>query len=335
MQRVIPLKTERQERSPEVLLEEWCRALQAQDRSTGTVKKYTQAISHFLAWYEQEEGVPLHLGSLTPMSLIGYRTYLQHDQQLARSTINLQVSALRSWCAWLLDAGYLPSDLAVRVKLIGGTAGSKREGLAKSHLNALLRQAQASRDGSRNYAIIQVLVQTGIRLGECSALTFGDVTFRERSGSLLIRAGKGNKVRTVPLNASAREALVTSISPRLAGVPATAKAMAAHWPKATSERRSEAVFLSQKGGALTSSAMGQVIAELVAAAGPLVPAGTSAHHLRHTFARSYLAQYPSDVVGLAMLLGHRSLETTRLYSEPAISQLATRLERLALNAYAE
>lgn len=76
-----------------------------------------------------------------------------------------------------------------------------------------------------------------------------------------------------------------------------------------------------------------MIAELVEAAGELVPEETSAHQLRHTFARSYLAQYPGDLVGLATLLGHRSLDTTRLYSEPSVSQLSTRVERLSLNAY--
>jgi len=87
-------------------------------------------------------------------------------------------------------------------------------------------------------------------------------------------------------------------------------------------------LLSQKGGALTTSAMGQMIADLVEAAGVLVPEETSAHTLRHTFARSYLAQYPGDVVGLATLLGHSSLDTTRLYSQPEVSQLATRVEQL-------
>jgi len=71
----------------------------------------------------------------------------------------------------------------------------------------------------------------------------------------------------------------------------------------------------------------------VRAAGALVPEETSAHALRHTFARSYLAQYPGDVVGLATLLGHSSLDTTRLYSQPEVSQLATRVEQLNLNAY--
>jgi integrase/recombinase XerC len=72
---------------------------------------------------------------------------------------------------------------------------------------------------------------------------------------------------------------------------------------------------------------------LVKAAGELVPEETSAHTLRHTFARSYLALYPGDVVGLATLLGHSSLDTTRLYSQPEASQLATRVERLEINAY--
>ena len=80
---------------------------------------------------------------------------------------------------------------------------------------------------------------------------------------------------------------------------------------------------------MTASAVGQMIAELVKGVGKLVPEETSAH----TFARSYLSQYPGDVVGLATLLGHSSLDTTRLYSQPAVSQLATRVERLSLNAY--
>ena len=64
----------------------------------------------------------------------------------------------------------------------------------------------------------------------------------------------------------------------------------------------------------------------------LVPTKTSAHTLRHTFARNYLAEYPGDVVGLATLLGHTSLDTTRIYSQPTLEQLSTRVEQLSQNA---
>src|SRR6266567_7258135 len=236
MQRITNLKTDQQEWTPTRLLEHWRQDLQEHDRSPGTVKKYTQAVSHFLVWYEREEHAPLQLAALTPIALIGYRNVLQHEQHKSISTINLRVSALRAWCAWLVDQGYLPLYPAARVKLIGGGTASKREGLESSQINALLRQAQVSRDPARNYAIVQVLLQTGIRLSECSGLTFSDITFGERSGLLLVRAGKGNKVRSVPLNASAREALAAYVAPKLGVVKPSLKTAATKWPKRGSEQ---------------------------------------------------------------------------------------------------
>ncbi len=118
--------------------------------------------------------------------------------------------------------------------------------------------------------------------------------FKNPQHSLLrVRVGKGNKTRSVPLNASAREAIAICVAPRL----------------------------------------GIEISSLKAVAGGLVPKETSSHALCHTFARSYLAQYQGDVVGMAILLGHNSLDTTRLYSQPEVSQLAVRIERLEINAY--
>ena len=131
------------------------------------------------------------------------------------STINLRISALRAWCGWMTEQGILSADPAAHVKLIGGEGSSKRSGLKSAQINALLRQAQLSRDKERNYAIVQILLQTGIRLSECAALTFEDLTFGERSGLLRVRAGKGNKTRSVPLNASAREAIAIYMAPRL------------------------------------------------------------------------------------------------------------------------
>lgn len=335
MQQRLPLlKTNRNEWTAQQLLEQWVRSLQEHDRSAGTVKKYRQAVEHFLTWYEHEERSPLTLSALTPIALIGYRNALQHEQRRSKSTVNVRISALRSWCSWMTEQGYLVADPAAQMKLIGGEMASSRTGLKSAQVNALLRQAQNSRDKERNYAIIQVLLQTGIRLGECAALALEDITLGERSGLIQVRAGKGNKARSVPLNASAREAIVLYIAPRLGVEKPSIKMIVARWPKSKSPEAHEPVFLSQKGGALTTSAMGQMIAELVKAAGELVPEKTSAHTLRHTFARSYLAQNPGDVVGLATLLGHSSLDTTRLYSQPDVSQLATRVEQLNLNAYA-
>lgn len=319
-----------------LLLPEWQQYLIDEERSPGTIKQYLFAVKHFLAWYEGEERAPLALCDLTPIAIRGYRNDLQLEQQKAFQTINMRLSALRAWCMWLIESGYITTNPSARVKLISGEVANQREGLTSTQVNALLRQAAVSREKDRNTAIMQVLLQTGIRLSECSSLTFGDITFGERSGTLTVRAGKGNKARSVPLNSSAREALAILVASRLDAVKATAKAVAPKWPRSGNPAAVQPIFLSQKGGGLTTSAMGQMIAEIVKAAGEkLVPEETTAHTLRHTFAHHYLEEYPGDIVGLATLLGHSSLDTTRLYSEPTTAQLSSRVERLKMNAYGE
>jgi site-specific recombinase XerC len=60
----------------------------------------------------------------------------------------------------------------------------------------------------------------------------------------------------------------------------------------------------------------RLVARLAAdcAARDLAPADTTPHDLRHTFAHRYLEEHPGDLVGLARLLGHESLDTTKIYT---------------------
>jgi site-specific recombinase XerD len=53
----------------------------------------------------------------------------------------------------------------------------------------------------------------------------------------------------------------------------------------------------------------------------------SAHVLRHTFATRYLEANPDDLRGLAAILGHASLNTVMIYTEPTTEVLATRMEK--------
>lgn len=272
---------------PEQALQGFLDDLHADDRAKGTIRRYRSAVEGFLSWYCQEEHRPLTLTALTPIALVGYRNFLQRTQRRATSTVNGQMSALRAWCAWLTEHHYLDANPARRLKLVGRKAPSERQGLGDNQVNALLRQAQAGREASRNYAILQVLLQTGMRLEECSQLAFADIEFGERSGRIIIRQGKGNKARIVPLNMSARQALAEYLAPHLSCDP-TIRAVTRAWPPRSSHSASLPVWQSQKKGALTTSAMRQMIEVLVrdASARGLVPAATSVHTLRHTFARN-------------------------------------------------
>jgi site-specific recombinase XerD len=317
-----------EERDLTALNEHWKAYLEDNDYAVNTVKKYPQVVTHFLDWYEQHQHIPLTLHTLTPITLVSYRNALQKNK--ATSTVNVHVNALRTWCAWLLDQGYLPTNPAARFKLVDHQAVSRRDGLTPQQVDTLLQAAQRSREKERNYAIVQLLLQTGLRLSECAQLTFNDLTIGERSGLVEVRAGKGNKARSIPLNATARKALAEYLGPRIQVAP-TLKAVAATWPPRVAA--TVPLWLSQKKGQLTASAIAQMIVELVEACGSRFPQETSAHTLRHTFAHNYLERHPGDIGGLATLLGHSSLDTTMLYSQPSVNQLAARIEEISLNAY--
>lgn len=54
----------------------------------------------------------------------------------------------------------------------------------------------------------------------------------------------------------------------------------------------------------------------------------SPHTMRHTYATLYLKKNPGDLVGLARLLGHESIETVAIYTQPTLEDLAQRVEGL-------
>jgi site-specific recombinase XerC len=88
---------------------------------------------------------------------------------------------------------------------------------------------------------------------------YNTTILKKQEGLLLIQVGKGNKVRSVPLNSSARDAIATSVAPRLQVENPSIKAVAKSWPKSTSPESFLPLFESQKGGGLTTSAKGQML----------------------------------------------------------------------------
>jgi len=318
-------------RNTEDLLADWLEDLQA-DRSPATLRRYHPAVRRFLAWHASQEHRLFSIDDLTPISLVGYRNNLQKTE--SPSTVNTHLSALRSWTKWLTDHGHLESNPATRVKLVSRQAPTAPRSLKAAEVNALLRAAQRSRHPRRDTAILQLMLQTGMRIGECAELNWEDVEFGEKRGKVAIRAGKGNKARLAPLNASARQALADYAAPLLQA-DLGLRSVAAAWPHPVVDKQPTPLWSSQKKGRMTASAIQRMVGELVkdCAARGLLPAETSAHTLRHTFATHYLESNARDLVGLASLLGHSSLNTTQIYVQPTADDLASRVEALDLNAF--
>lgn len=185
------------------------------------------------------------------------------------------------------------------------------KGLTEPEIQALLRAAGQTSHGlaKRNYALLEVLLETGLRVGKVAALRIGDLALHDRSGVVQVREGKGRKQREVPLNSNARRALKLYLKGR------------------EPRRDEEYVFLSERGEKpLSLRTMQATVSELARRAG-ITRIPVSPHTMRHCFALRYLKRNPGKLVELATLLGHESLDTTAVYTRPSAEELAAGLEK--------
>lgn len=299
--------------------------------SPATLKRYRGVFHRFTVWFAAAERRQPQLDDLHPITLVGYRSWLQEAG--AASTINTHLSALRTWCNWLVARDHLDTNPALRLKLVKQQPKPAPAALHPRQVNALLRVAQQTRYPARNTAILHMMLQTGMRIGECAALRWGDIELGERQGTVTIRAGKGSQTRRVPLNQSIRQALADYVA-LLLDVENALKTVARIWGEQPS---TTPLWQSERGNQLSVREMSRMIHQLIhtCAGRGIVPANVTPHALRHTFSTRYLIRHPGDLVGLAWLLGHSSVRTTQIYVQPTEEEMAARVSQIDLNAYAE
>jgi site-specific recombinase XerD len=242
----------------------------------------------YLAQRPMAQDDPLRHPFARDYAVRDYKTYLKTERKVKPTSINLALAAI--------DHFYL--------FLGSGRPKVQREDLPQQSPRALKPEEQKAflraverTPAVRDRAIAQLLLYTGLRLGECAALNVDDVRVSARKGQVIVRSGKGDTYREVPLNADGREALQA-------------------WLKARAKRPPQlsepALFLNLKGRRLSARGIDLVLRRLGADAGLEL----SAHVLRHTCLTN-LVRRGNDLVLVAEVAGHKRLETTRRYSLPS------------------
>lgn len=280
-------------------LERYRAHLETQPLAVSTRRTYASRVGGFLAWLAEldpetrrRQGDPFGLGHARDYAVRDYRAHLVGERLAKPSSVNLTLAALDHFFRWV---GLGPARVR-REEL----AQAAPRALSVEEQRRLLRAAErgaASPSGVRDRAVLTVLLFTGLRIAELVALNTGDVAVSARKGVVTVRRGKGERYRTVPLNAETREVLDAWLRVR-AGLPG-----------AEQER---ALWLSLKGARLSMRAVDLALRRLGAAAEVEV----SAHVLRHTCLTG-LVRAGHDIVLVAELAGHARLETTRRYSLPS------------------
>src|SRR5665648_690364 len=167
-----------------------------QGNSEGTLKLYTQIINEFSKWLEMDGSC---LDSLTRLDIQQYVNYLS-SKGISASTIENKFAAISCLAKSLGQTNILQN---IRKPKFRKNYNIAPKSLERNDRNKILREIERSKN-LRNIAITYLFLYTGIRVSELVALDRPDLISGERSGSVLVRKGKGNIERKVPLPAEAR-----------------------------------------------------------------------------------------------------------------------------------
>ena len=147
----------------------------------------------------------------------------------------------------------------------------------------------------RDYAIITLFLNCGMRLAELVSIDYNDI---KTDGSLII-TGKGNKERTVYLNQACIDAVTAYMKKR-----------------PNDGVKDRALFLSSRNQRISPKTVQHIVYTNLTKAG-LGDRGLSVHKLRHTAATLMYQHGNVDVLLLKEILGHENLGTTEIYTHIA------------------
>jgi len=263
--------------------------------SPATVINYLADMRGVARWCV-ESGRGCSLPNLTTGDVRAYCQYLREGRGLSPATVNRHLQAVRKFCDFAQQANLMESNPAAHVRQIQAPP-TLRRALDANEIARLLEAIQTGRPSlvKRDYAIIQLLLQTGIKVGELTELQLADIELTDGRGTLIVKGNGGNGGRCIPLKAPACQALQEYLQVR---------------PPVPNGKH---LFLSQEGNSISARTV-QRLVNVYTKAADLT--GVSTHTLRYTFATSMLEE-TGDVATVANLLGHRSVETTLRYISEA------------------
>jgi integrase/recombinase XerD len=265
-----------------------------------TVVNYLADVRDLARWGVRQVKQDFSLTELTPNTIRAYRSYLLNEKQCAVSTINRHLQALRKFCGFAVQRGFMRLDPTEGVQLVQSEGNVPVVPLSIPEVEALLGATGSPQPSlaRRDSAILMLLLHTGLRVNELVALRLDDVQFDHPGTRLMVKDGRGGETRRIPLGGQVRHALSEYLSSR---------------PDIAGETH---LFLSREGRPLSARSVQRIVSTSARAAGL---EGVSPQLLRRTYASHLLAR-TGDLALVSRRLGHQSLAATTRYIADSASQ---------------
>ncbi len=239
--------------------------------------------------------------SITLSDVYEYLNYTMSERENNAKTRARKVSSLRSFFKYLTTKAHVLEENPIQELEIPALKKSLPKYLTLEQSLELLSHVDSS-SPKRDFCMVTLFLNCGIRLSELVGLNLSNIHLREKRMTVL---GKGNKERLLYLN----DACIRSIEEYLQ-----------ERSQIAAIKEKNALFLSSRGTRITARRVQQIIQRSLEQAG-LAGQGFSTHKLRHTAATLLYQQGGVDIRVLQEMLGHVNLGTTEIYTHTSSQQL--------------
>jgi integrase/recombinase XerC len=257
--------------------------LAGKNRSMATIRAYRADVRQFMTFLHETNMAITHPSDVQKVDVLEYLSFLAR-KELTGVARARKMSAIREYFRFLEGVGYILKSPTT------GIDTPKREKNTRHVLRSDEYTKMLSLAGAnpRDYAILQVFLQTGIRVSELAHLTLSDIDLHKPSITV---KGKGRVEREIELEKKGIHALKSYLVVRAQSTTST-------------------LFLNYKGEPISERGIRKLVVKYRKEAG--ITKKASCHTLRHTFA-TYKAEKGVSPFQLQQWLGHANLNTTQIY----------------------
>ena len=227
--------------------------------------------------------------------------YLLDKRNISPASVNVKLSALRSFYRYLRLTGYVSINPMEKIASLK-TSRPLPYFVRESEMDRLLELTLEDRSlgGIRDRLVIMMLYETGIRRSELLGLKDSDV---DTVAMQVKVTGKRNKQRIIPFGNELKEEIQAYLCSRESELGL---------------KEAAAFFVTDKGMPLTDSLLSSIVKDNLSKVTTIKK--KSPHVLRHSFATAMLNN-KADLTSIQKLLGHESVATTEIYTHVSFEEL--------------
>jgi len=262
--------------------------LKEKNRAESTILAYGKDVEQ-LVQFVSDQLNKSHVHHIETEDLKGFLKKLD-DEGFTKKSISRKLNSTKTFFRFLKINEYITDDPAATISHPKFETKPPRI-LTKTEYRAL---RDAARNDVRTYAIIELLIQTGIRIGELARIKLEHLSFSEdgKAGKLFIPESRTTVERSIPLNEAVSKAVQ-------------------EYMKERPETENDRLFVTRTGSPLLVRNIRSAIDRYYKKAGIQ---GAKVNDLRHTFIAHHLKQGAS-VLLISKIAGHRRIATTERYLE--------------------